>query len=108
MIGKAPLPHGGQWIALFCLGAVQLAIPYMIFAWAVREVESNEASLITLLEPVAVPVWTFLAWRNYATYQFPQWWTLVGAGFIAAGFVWRYGLVRRKSGDSVPAGNEAP
>lgn len=101
VIGKAPLPHGGQWIALFCLGAVQLAIPYMIFAWAVREVESNEASLITLLEPVAVPVWTFLAWRNYASYQYPQWWTLVGAGFIAAGFVWRYGLVRRTSGVSV-------
>ena len=106
VIGKTPLPHGGQWIALFCLGAVQLAIPYMIFAWAVREVESNEASLITLLEPVAVPVWTFLAWRNYATYQFPQWWTLVGAGFIAAGFIWRYGLVRRKSGNSAPSENE--
>ena len=26
VLGKAPLPHGGQWIALFCLGAVQLAI----------------------------------------------------------------------------------
>ncbi len=95
VIGHAPLPHGFQWVALMGLGATQLAIPYMIFAWAVREVESNEASLITLLEPLAVPLWTFLAWRNHSTYQFPRWWTLVGAALIAAGFVWRYGLVRR-------------
>jgi DME family drug/metabolite transporter len=73
VIGKAPLPHGIQWVALFGLGAVQLAIPYMIFAWAVREVESNEACLITLLEPLAVPLWTFLAWRNHVTYQAPRW-----------------------------------
>jgi drug/metabolite transporter (DMT)-like permease len=95
VIGKVPWPHGFQWVALIALGAVQLAIPYIIFAWAVREIESNEASLITLLEPLAVPVWTFLAWRDQANYQFPRWWTLVGAALIAAGFVWRYGLVRR-------------
>jgi DME family drug/metabolite transporter len=95
VIGKAPLPHGIQWVALFGLGAVQLAIPYMIFAWAVREVESNEACLITLLEPLAVPVWTFLAWRNHVTYQAPRWWTMLGAALIAAGFIWRYGLTRR-------------
>jgi DME family drug/metabolite transporter len=95
VIGKTPLPHGIQWAALFGLGAVQLAIPYMIFAWAVREVESNEACLITLLEPLAVPLWTFLAWRNHANYHFPRWWTLLGGAMIAAGFVWRYGLARR-------------
>ena len=44
----------------------------MIFAWAVREVESNEASLLTLLEPVAVPIWTFIAWRSYPSYQLPS------------------------------------
>ncbi|MFK8111096.1 MAG: DMT family transporter [Rubripirellula sp.] len=96
VVGKAPLPHGIQWIALASLGAVQLALPYMIFAWAVREVESNEASLITLLEPVAVPLWTFLAWRNHATYELPKWWTAMGAGFIALGFLWRYGAARKR------------
>lgn len=91
VIGRTPLPHGIQWLALLGLGAVQLAIPYMIFAWAVREVESNEAGLITLLEPLAVPLWTFLAWRHHVTYEPPKWWTLTGGAFIAAGFVWRYG-----------------
>lgn len=95
VIGKTPMPEGFQWVALFGLGTVQLAIPYMIFAWAVREVESNEACLITLLEPLAVPLWTFLAWRHHTTYQPPRWWTLVGAALIAAGFIWRYAIVRR-------------
>ncbi|MDG2221241.1 MAG: DMT family transporter [Rubripirellula sp.] len=91
VIGQTPMPHGIQWVALFGLGAVQLAIPYMIFAYAVREVESNEAGLITLLEPLAVPLWTFLAWRHLASYEPPKWWTLTGAAFIATGFIWRYG-----------------
>lgn len=91
VIGHTPMPHGFQWLALFALGAIQLAIPYMIFAWAVREVESNEAGLITLLEPLSVPVWTFLAWRHLATYEPPKWWTVTGGAFIAAGFIWRYG-----------------
>lgn len=92
VVGRTPLPHGIQWLALIALGTTQLALPYILFAWAVREVESNEASLITLIEPIAVPVWTFLAWRHHSTYEFPRWWTLVGASLIAGGFLWRYGL----------------
>lgn len=92
VIGKTPLPHGFQWVALALFGSVQLALPYMIFAWAMRKVESNEAALITLIEPIAVPVWTFLAWRNHPDYEFPKWWTILGASFIAMGFVWRYGI----------------
>ena len=66
-------------------------------AWAMREVDSNEASLITLIEPLAVPVWTFLAWRHHATYEFPKWWTLLGASLIAIGFIWRYGIAKRRN-----------
>lgn len=95
VIGKTPWPHGIQWVALIGLGATQLALPYLLYAWAVREMESNEASLLTLIEPVAVPVWTFLAWRHHPGYEFPRWWTLLGAALIASGFVWRYGLARR-------------
>lgn len=95
VVGKTPMPQGSQWLVLMALGATQLALPYMLFAWAVREVDSNEASLITLLEPLAVPLWTFLAWRHHPGYELPRWWTLVGAALIASGFVWRYGLARR-------------
>lgn len=93
-IGKVPMPQGGQWLALMLFGGMQLAVPYMLFAWAVRKVQSNEASLITLLEPMAVPVWTFLAWRHHPTYRLPEWWTLLGGLFIAAGFIWRYAIAR--------------
>ncbi|QDT13279.1 DMT family transporter [Planctomycetes bacterium K23_9] len=95
VIGQTVVPHGFQWIALFALGAVQLAIPYMLFAWAVREIDSNEASLITLLEPMVVPLWTFLAWRNHTSYRYPDWWVVIGAGLIAVGFIWRYQIAKR-------------
>ncbi len=98
VIGQVPMPHGFQWIALFALGSVQMAIPYMIFAWSVRDLPSNEASLITLLEPLSVPIWTFLAWRHLASYRPPEWWTLVAATLIATGFVWRYGRLRPSQG----------
>lgn len=91
VIGTVPMPQGFQWVALFALGSIQLAIPYILFAWAVRSVPSNEASLIALIEPLAVPIWTFLAWRHLESYRGPDWWTVAGATFIAAGFVWRYG-----------------
>ena len=91
VVGKVPMPVGDQWTALVGLGAIQLAIPYLMFAWAVRNVPSNEASLIALIEPLAVPIWTYLAWSQLASYRPPQWWTLLGASFIAAGLAWRYG-----------------
>ena len=97
VIGRTPMPHGIQWLALAGLGALQFGLPYILFAWAVRNVESQEASIITLVEPLAVPIWTFLAWRHLDSYEYPRWWTLIGAALIAAGFVWRYGLHRRRS-----------
>lgn len=109
VIGKTPLPHGFQWLALALFGSLQLAVPYMIFAWALREVESNEAALITLIEPIAVPVWTFLAWRHHPEYEFPRWWTLVGASLIAMGFIWRYGIAARLSRvKRLPPGKQTP
>ena len=97
VIGKIPMPTGAQWFALAAFGALQLGIPYMLFAWAVREVQSNEASLITLIEPLAVPVWTFLVWRHHPHYEYPAWWTMFGAIFIAGGFIWRYGRRQPKT-----------
>ena len=97
VLGSVPLPHGGQWIALVGFAAMQFAIPYMLFAWAVRHVESNEASLMTLLEPLSVPLWTFLAWHAHPGYRPPQLWTIVGASLIACGFLWRYGWSLRRS-----------
>ena len=41
-------------------GAVQLAIPYVLFQLALRRVEPVDASLLILLEPVLNPLWVWL------------------------------------------------
>ncbi len=83
-------PHGEQWFYLAAFGVFQIGIPYVIFARAVRSVASHEASCIVLLEPILVPLWVFLAWRNDPNYVAPGWWTLVGGGLILSGLMIRY------------------
>jgi drug/metabolite transporter, DME family len=59
---SSPLPEAGWklWTVL-ATGAVQLAIPYVLFQLALRRVGPVEASLLILLEPVLNPVWVWLA-----------------------------------------------
>jgi drug/metabolite transporter (DMT)-like permease len=83
-------PKGIQWPALAGFGMLQMGIPYVLFAFSLKSITSHEASGLTLLEPILVPVWVFLAWHNHSNYQSPQWWTLVGGAFILAGLVVRY------------------
>lgn len=79
-------PSPRQLIVLAAFGLFQMGLPYFLFARGLRSVTSQEASLITLLEPVLVPVWAFLAWGER-----PDSWTLAGAGLILAGLIVRYG-----------------
>jgi drug/metabolite transporter, DME family len=95
VINRVPIPHGGQWLALLLLGAVQIAMPYLLFAAAVKRVEPAEASLLTLLEPIAVPVWTAMVWSHLDSYRPPPWWVMVAGGCIALGFVERFWAARR-------------
>lgn len=90
LIQQGIYPTAGQSIWLAAFGILQLGIPYVAFARALKRIPSHEASFIVLLEPILVPLWVFLAWRSHASYQAPQWWTLVGAALILAGLVVRY------------------
>lgn len=83
-------PSGNQWFYLFGFGVLQLGIPYVLFARGVRSVSSHEASGLSLLEPVLVPVWVFIAWSHRDDYQAPELTTLIGAGLILAGLAMRY------------------
>lgn len=49
------------WVLLALLGVVQFGLPYYLFARALKVVPAYRAGLITLLEPVLVPVWAYLA-----------------------------------------------
>ncbi len=80
-------PDGKQWLYLALFGAVQMGIPYVLFSLGIKRISSHQASGLTLLEPVLVPVWVFLAWRHAADYQFPALTTIIGAGLILSGLL---------------------
>lgn len=87
--------HNGQvgysaYVALGLFGIFQMSIPYILFARGLRTTTSPEASVLTLIEPILVPIWVFLAWRNHASYEAPHWWTWAGAAFILTGLLSRY------------------
>lgn len=90
VLQSGQMPVGNQWWLLIGFGTLQMGLPYLIFARGVRGVTSNEASAILLLEPVVLPVWVWLAWRNHPDYAAPSWATLVGGSLILAGLVLRY------------------
>lgn len=80
-------PHGSQWIYLALFGMFQIGLPYVLFANGLKLISSHEASGLSLLEPILVPLWVFIAWRTAADYQYPAITTLVGAGMILIGLV---------------------
>ncbi len=80
-------PSGSQWIYLALFGMFQIGLPYVLFARGLKSISSHEASGISLLEPVLVPLWVFVAWRTAPDYQFPSVTTLVGAAMILIGLV---------------------
>jgi len=63
-------------------GAVQLALPYVLFQFALRRVGAVDASLLILLEPVLNPVWVWIAVNER-----PAWPTFVGGAAILAAMV---------------------
>ncbi|MGQ9575842.1 MAG: DMT family transporter [Thermoguttaceae bacterium] len=78
-------PTAGQLGLLAGFGILQMAIPYLLLIRGLRAISSQEAVAIGMLEPVLVPLWTYLAWG-----EAPAWWTIVGAMLILAGLVLRY------------------
>jgi len=91
-------PSGQQWLVLAAFGTFQMAIPYRLFTWGLGSVSAQEALLLGLLEPVLMPLWVYLAGQ-----ETPQWWTVVGAGFILAGLIWRYGVMEMWQKNDVPS-----
>ena len=86
--GQMPDLSTGAWLAMF--GALQMALPYVLFTKGLKSVTGHEASCLTLLEPVLVPFWVYACWRHSPGYQFPHWWTWLGAFFILFGLLIRY------------------
>jgi drug/metabolite transporter (DMT)-like permease len=88
-------PSATQTAYLAGFGALQMGLPYLLFAHGLRRITGHEASGIVLLEPILVPVWVFLAWGHMASYESPRWWTLAGGGLILTGLLFRYAGIRK-------------
>jgi drug/metabolite transporter (DMT)-like permease len=71
------------WIAF--LGAVQLALPYVLFSTDVKRVPAREASILLLVEPVLNPLWVLLVWGEQVAFA-----TWIGGGIILGGLVLRF------------------
>ncbi len=96
-----------SYVALAFFGVFQMSLAYILFARGLRSTASHEASILSLIEPILVPVWVFIAWRNHPSYDSPPWWTWVGAGLICAGMLCRYwqgltSLLRRRNSPDNP------
>lgn len=72
------------------LGAVQLALPYVLFANGVKQISAREASLLLLIEPILNPLWVLLVWG-----ESPGWTTWLGGAVILSGLFLRFALVGR-------------
>ena len=72
-------------LALF--GVFQMALPYWLFTRGLRAVSSQEAAIITLIEPLLNPVWAYLITPEKDTPTLPM---LLGGALILFALVWRY------------------
>ncbi len=87
---KASLAPNDLW-RLLLLGTVQLGLPYVLYAIAIKHVTALEATLIPLLEPVLNPLWVMLMLSER-----PGSWALVGAALVLAAVLTRGALMIRR------------
>ncbi|QGQ22882.1 EamA family transporter [Gimesia benthica] len=80
---------GQQFFLLALLGVIQLGTPYVVFSHAVKTVNSQEAALLVLTEPILNPIWVWLFWGETVTVS-----TFVGCALIVAGLLVRFILFR--------------
>jgi drug/metabolite transporter (DMT)-like permease len=80
----ADIPGTRDLVILALLGTIQLATAYVLFVRGIRHVPAAEASLVSMLEPIANPVWVFLAFGERPTGH-----ALVGGAVVLAAIAGR-------------------
>jgi drug/metabolite transporter (DMT)-like permease len=80
----APLPSPRSLMILGALGVFQLAAAYILFVYGVARVSATRASLVSMLEPVANPIWVFLALG-----ESPSPFALAGGAVVLGAVAWR-------------------
>ena len=77
-------------VLLIIMGVVQFGLPYYLFSLGLTRVPAYQAALITLAEPILVPIWTYLAVREAV-----PWSTVIGGSVILVALVVFVWLARR-------------
>lgn len=75
------------WILVITMGVVQFGVPYYLYTLGLARVRAYRAALITMVEPVLVPIWTYMAVGQTVPAR-----TLIGGTVILFAlvlFVWR-------------------
>ncbi len=104
---QAPLASGDGW-RLLLLGTVQLGLPYVLYAVAIKHVTALEATLIPLLEPILNPTWVM-----WMLGERPGPWAIVGGALVLLAVLMRGAMMvsgRRTVGSPIAAssGNVIP
>ncbi len=79
------------WL-LVITGVVQFGLPYYLYTLGLARVPASQAALITLIEPVLVPIWAYLAVRD----PLPKY-TAVGGGLILVALMLSLRAARRNA-----------
>lgn len=74
-----------NWKWLILLGVIQLGIPYILYAYAIKQVTALEGALFPMLEPILNPIWVMLFIG-----ELPSVWALGGGSIVIIGVVIRY------------------
>ena len=80
-------------VLLVVMGVVQFGLPYYLFALGLVRVPAYQAALITLAEPVLVPLWTYLAVRETVPLT-----TIIGGSVILAALFLAMQAARKSAG----------
>jgi len=81
-----------QWSLVAVLGVFQMGLPYLLFARGVQSVRTQDAALLTLIEPILNPVWVLLFLGEPVGMA-----TWLGGAMILGGLAARYLLFSEKS-----------
>ncbi len=91
-IGGLAVSTRSLWLLIF-MGIVQFGLPYYLYTLGLKKIPAYQAALITLLEPVLVPIWAVLA---IGASEMPPVWTLVGGGVIFVALLLFVNAARRQ------------
>jgi drug/metabolite transporter (DMT)-like permease len=88
----SPVPdvQGLSYVAI--LGVVQIGIPYVLYAHALKSATAMEGVVLTMLEPILSPVWVMIVLR-----ETPGPWALLGGAIVLVAVTVRAVLAARRA-----------